>query len=541
MKLNAADIKNNRREWEEKGYHLPQYDRDEMIVRTRDNPTWIHFGAGNIFRAFQANDLEQMLNRGEYDRGVIAVGGRDHSIIDRMYRLHDDLSLLVTLKADGNMVKTVVGSVSESLTLDFEREDDLERLKEIFRSESLQIASFTVTEKGYEITDAAGNLREDAAHDLQEGPKKPISYMGKIAALLYTRFLSDKKKLAMVSMDNCSHNDDKLKSVMLAFAEEWEGGGLVLPGFTAYIEDKATVSFPCTMIDKITPRPAPNILEMLKEDGIEDIDPAVTPNGSYVAPFVNAEEPEYLVVEDDFPNGRPPLENGGVIFTDLETVEKSERMKVCTCLNPLHTSLAVYGCMLGYTIMNQAIKDPQLSRLCKGVGYTEGLPVVANPGILDPREFIDTVVNERIPNPFLPDSPQRIATDTSQKIPIRFGQTIRAYMKEEEHGTQKLTMIPLVLAGWLRYLMGVDDKGETFEISPDPLLNELTPYVSSFKLGDEPTDEELEEKLHPVLASSKIFGVDLYEAELAKRVQGYFRELIAEKGAVRKTLIKYTD
>ena len=142
MKLNAEDIRDNRKEWEDKGYRLPLYDREEMIRRTRENPVWIHFGAGNIFRAFQANDLENMLNNRDYDRGVIAVGGRDHSIIDRMYHLHDDLSLLVTLKADGTMVKTVVGSVAESLTMDFSRQDDLKRLKEIFSSDSLQMASF---------------------------------------------------------------------------------------------------------------------------------------------------------------------------------------------------------------------------------------------------------------------------------------------------------------------------------------------------------------------------------------------------------------
>ncbi len=539
MKLNAEDIKNNRKEWEEKGYHLPQYDRDAMIERTRKDPAWIHFGAGNIFRAFQANDLEMMLNRGEYDKGVIAVGGRDHSIIDRMYHLHDDLSLLVTLKADGNMVKTVVGSVAESLTVDFDRKDDLARLKEIFSADSLQMASFTITEKGYVITDSTGKLLGEAEHDMKEGPADPHSYMGKVASLLYARYLSGKKKIAVVSMDNCSHNGDKIKAAMLSFAQAWEKEGLVEEGFCAYLEDGSTVSFPCTMIDKITPRPDPSILEILRKDGIEDIEPAVTPNGSYVAPFVNAEEPEYLVVEDDFPNGRPPLEKGGVIFTDLETVERSERMKVCTCLNPLHTSLAVYGCLLGFTKMSDEMKDPDLIRLCEGIGYIEGLPVVTDPGILNPKEFIDTVVKERIPNPFLPDTPQRIATDTSQKLPIRFGETVKAYMRDAVRSVEELVLVPLVLAGWLRYLMGVDDDGVEFQRSADPLLEEVTPYVISFRLGDVPTDGELEEKLHPILANVKIFGVDLYEAGLAGKVKGYFRELIAGKGAVRLTLKKY--
>lgn len=74
-------------------------------------------------------------------------------------------------------------------------------------------------------------------------------------------------------------------------------------------------------------------------------------------------------------------------------------------------------------------------------------------------------------NPYMPDTPQRIVTDTSQKLAIRFGETIRAHMVR---GTQTtLTRIPFVLAAWLRYLIGVDDEGEAFACSPDPRLAEL--------------------------------------------------------------------
>jgi large-conductance mechanosensitive channel len=107
-------------------------------------------------------------------------------------------------------------------------------------------------------------------------------------------------------------------------------------------------------------------------------------------------------------------------------------MKVCTCLNPLHTALAIYGCMLGYTLISEEMKDAQLRRMIDEIGYREGLPVVVNPGVLDPRVFIDTVVNVRLPNVFMPDSPQRIATDTSQKLAIRFGETIKAYQKRPD-------------------------------------------------------------------------------------------------------------
>lgn len=336
MRLNAKDIRENRQEWLAKGYELPEYDRDRMIGISRKNPVWIHFGAGNIFRAFQCNALQRVLNAGEYDRGVIAAGGRDSSIIDRMYRLHDDLSVLVTLHASGQIDRTVIGSVSESVTMDFHNEEDYRRLKEIFEADSLQMASFTVTEKGYATKDPEGNILPDIAEDFAEGPSDPKNYMGKFVSLLYVRYLSGCKKIAVVSMDNCHHNGDLLKAAVLAFAENWEKNGKAPKkgdlSFSEYIGDGKLVSFPYSMIDKITPRPDKQIEEMLEKDGIEDIAPVITPRKTYVAPYVNAEVAEYLVIEDDFPNGRPPLEKGGVIFTDRETVNRCERMKVATCL-----------------------------------------------------------------------------------------------------------------------------------------------------------------------------------------------------------------
>ena len=101
------------------------------------------------------------------------------------------------------------------------------------------------------------------------------------------------------------------------------------------------------------------------------------------------------------------------MFTSRETVEKVERMKVCTCLNPLHTALAVYGCLLGYTKISDEMKDADLVKLVEIIGYKEGLPVVTDPGILSPKKFIDEVLQIRVPNPFMPDTPQRIACDTS--------------------------------------------------------------------------------------------------------------------------------
>ena len=148
MKLNDEGLK-NRQWWEEKGYSLPKYDREEVRKATKENPFWIHFGGGNIFRAFQANVVQNLLNDGVLDRGLTVAEGYDYEIIQKMYHPHDDLSILVTLKSTGTIEKTVVGSVMESLKLDSNNAEAYARLREIFGKDSLQMASFTITEKGH--------------------------------------------------------------------------------------------------------------------------------------------------------------------------------------------------------------------------------------------------------------------------------------------------------------------------------------------------------------------------------------------------------
>ncbi len=540
MKLSTEGLKNTQ-EWTGKGYDLPHYDREAMIEKTKAAPTWIHFGAGNIFRAFQANLAQRMLNEGMDDKGLIVAEGFDYEIVEKQYRPHDNFSVLVTLKADGSIEKTVIGSIAESVILDSENDVEYGRMKEIFSSDSLQMATFTITEKGYSLVDGKGNELPAVTADFAAGPEKPQSYIGKVASLLYTRFKAGEKKIAMVSTDNCSHNGDKLYAAMDAFAKKWAENGLVEKEFVDYVNDSSKVSFPWSMIDKITPRPDASVEEILKQDGLEDLAPVITSKKTYVAPFVNAEESEYLVIEDNFPNGRPALEKVGVIFTERETVDKVEKMKVCTCLNPLHTALAVYGCLLGFTKISDEMKDEDLKSLVSIIGYKEGLPVVVNPGVLDPKQFIDTVVNVRIPNPFMPDTPQRIATDTSQKLSIRFGETIKAYAASDSLDVQSLTRIPLVFAGWLRYLMAVDDNGNAFEPSADPLLEEAGKYVADFKLGEQVSKEEIAAKVMPLLKNAQIFGVDLEQTGLADLVIGYFAEEIAGPGAVRRTLHKYVN
>lgn len=522
--------------WEEANIHLPGYDRKKMIVQTHSYPTWVHFGAGNIFRAFPAVLQEKLLNAGEAETGIIVVEGYDYEIIDQLFVPHDNLSLLVTLKANGTIEKTVVGSIAEALRGDSKNEQEFTRLKEIFRSSSLQMASFTITEKGYSLVNSQEEFLADVSRDFLTGPAAPESYMGKVAALCYERYCAGALPLALVSMDNCSHNGTRLQEAILSFARRWQDHGKVEAGFIDYLADSSKVSFPWSMIDKITPRPDDGVKEMLKQSGLEEVDEKVTGKNTHIAPFVNAEEAEYLVIEDLFPAGRPALEKVGVIFTTRETVDKVEKMKVCTCLNPLHTSLAIFGCLLDYQKISEEMKDPELVELIKQIGYVEGLPVVTDPGILSPRKFLDEVIEVRLPNPFMPDTPQRIATDTSQKLSIRFGETIKTYEVSDHLKATDLKFIPLVFAGWIRYLLGVDDRGNAFTVSPDPMYQKLFSYLSPLRVGEV---ENYHQALQPILSNSVIFGVDLYQVGLGEIVESYFKEMMTDFGAVRRTLQKY--
>ncbi len=532
MRLNKRDLQ-LKDLWAAKGYELPEYDRAALAKRTAEEPTWLHFGAGNIFRGFPAAVLQSLLNKGSYDRGLVVAEGYDYEIIDKAYHPYDNLSLLVVLKADGTIEKKVIGSIVSSLTADSQNRSDWARLSEIFENPSLQMVSFTITEKGYAITGGNGGYLPDVATDLEAGPAAPLNIMAKVCALCYKRYRKNGAPLALVSMDNCSHNGEKLAAAVVQIAKIWAEKNLVEPEFVDYLEKSGKISFPWTMIDKITPRPDGNVKAMLENDGFEDTEIIITAKKTYTAPFVNAEEAQYLVVEDNFPNGRPPLHEGGVIFTTRDTVNMVEKMKVCTCLNPLHTALAVFGCLLSYQTIFEEMRDKDLTRLVEKIGYTEGMPVVVDPKIIHPMDFIKEVLEVRFPNPFMPDTPQRIATDTSQKIPVRYGETIKAYLARPDLDVNALTAIPFVMAGWCRYLMGVNDDGEAFEISPDPRLAEMQAHLKGIALGDK---GPFTEALRPILSDATIFGVNLYEAGLAEKVEGIFAQLVAGKGAIRKAL-----
>lgn len=538
MKLTMAGIK-DREAWEKAGIQLPGYDVEEVSEKARKAPRWVHFGIGNIFRVFIGGIADGLLEEGALDRGLTCVETFDYDVADKIYAPYDNLGLSVILHGDGTRDYKVLGALAEAVKAQSSNDKQWNRLKEIFAAPSLQLVSFTITEKGYALQKADGTWFPFVEADIKNGPAKATGAMAVLTAMLYERYQAGKYPLALVSMDNCSQNGARLRQSVLTMAEEWKKAGYVDDGFLAYVSDEKIIAFPWTMIDKITPRPSEQIAADLEALGVEDMQPVITAKKTYIAPFVNAEKPQYLVIEDSFPNGRPALEKGfGVYMADRKTVNLAERMKVTVCLNPVHSATGPLGVALGYELFAHMLNtDADMMKMARMVAYDEGLPVVQDPGILSPQAFVDELFNDRFPNEYLGDTNLRLAVDVSQMVGIRFGETIKAYV--EKYGdASRLTALPLGIAGWLRYMLAVDDAGKKYELAPDPMNEEIQEQLKDIVVGQ---PETFTDQLRPILSNERMFFIDLYKAGVGEKVENMFREMIAGPGAIKATIHKYVN
>lgn len=538
MKLTLDGIK-DRQAWEKAGIKLPGYDVEAVSKKAKDAPGWVHFGIGNIFRVFIGGIADGLLEEGVLDRGITCVETFDYDVIDKIYKPYDNLSLSVILHGDGTREYKVMGALAEAVKAQSPDPEQWNRLKEIFKAKSLQLVSFTITEKGYALQKADGGWFPFVEADIKNGPDRATGAMAVLTAMLYERYKAGKYPIALVSMDNCSKNGAKLRESVLTMTEEWKKHGFVEQDFMDYVSDESIVAFPWTMIDKITPRPSEQIAADLEAIGVEDMQPVITGKKTYIAPFVNAEKPQYLVIEDSFPNGRPALEKGfGVYMADRETVNLSERMKVTVCLNPVHSATGPLGVVQGYELFAHMLNtNEDMMKMARMIAYDEGLPVVPNPGILSPQAFVDELFHDRFPNEYLGDTNMRLSVDVSQMVGIRFGETIKAYVKKFGDASS-LTAIPLGIAGWLRYMLGVDDKGNTYELAPDPMNEEIQEQFKDIVVGK---PETFTNQLKSILSNERLFFADLYKDGVGEKIETMFREMLAGPGAVKATIHKYVN
>lgn len=538
MKLTLDGIK-DRQAWEKAGIKLPGYDVEAVSKKAKDAPGWVHFGIGNIFRVFIGGIADGLLEEGVLDRGITCVETFDYDVIDKIYKPYDNLSMSVILHGDGTREYKVMGALAEAVKAQSPDPEQWNRLKEIFKAKSLQLVSFTITEKGYALQKADGSWFPFVEADINNGPDRATGAMAVLTAMLYERYKAGKYPIALVSMDNCSKNGAKLRESVLTMTEEWKKHGFVEQDFMDYVSDESIVAFPWTMIDKITPRPSEQIAADLEAIGVEDMQPVITGKKTYIAPFVNAEKPQYLVIEDSFPNGRPALEKGfGVYMADRETVNLSERMKVTVCLNPVHSATGPLGVVQGYELFAHMLNtNEDMMKMARMIAYDEGLPVVPNPGILSPQAFVDELFHDRFPNEYLGDTNMRLSVDVSQMVGIRFGETIKAYVKKFGDAS-RLTAIPLGIAGWLRYMLGVDDEGNTYELAPDPMNEEIQEQFKDIVVGK---PETFTNQLKSILSNERLFFTDLYKDGVGEKIETMFREMLVGPGAVKATIHKYVN
>lgn len=523
------DYENENAKFQKCGIKVPQYNQDEITKAGIKNPQWVHFGGGNLFRSYHALIAQNLLNQHEMAGGITVVEAHGDQLIKDIYQRYHNRSLSVILNNDGSISQELVASVAQSIYYNHQNPDGWEKMAEIFKQPSLQLATLSITEKGYSLRDINGNLTSQTVKDITDGPDKAQTTIGSITRLLLIRYQAGKLPIAMVSTDNFFKNGKVLQEDVLTIANGWLENDFVDQGFIDYLNDREKVTFPWTMIDRITPGPSETVAKQLANEGFED-----TKIEHNTAPFANTEEVHYLVIEDAFPNGRPPFEKDGVMMVSRETVNDADQMKVTACLNPLHTALAIFGCLLDYHSIYEEVQNQDILTLIKNLGYGEDLPVVKDPKVINPRKFLYEFINERLMNKNIPDMPQRIATDTSQKMAVRYGVTLQHYLDNPQTDPSELEFIPLVIAGWCRYLLGIDDYGNEFTPSKDPLLEQLQSYVKDIEIGSK--QNEIHSALYPILSNTEIFNHDLYQIGIGEKIEKYFAKMIAGDGAVIKTI-----
>lgn len=529
MKLKVKNLVEEE-QWRKMAVALPRYNLEAMRSATKENPTWVHFGMGKLFRGYIAGLQHRLLNEGNVSTGIVAVECYDEKLRKYLNVNTGKLTLEVTLLPDGSQTREVIGSVGEIVG------HRIARLRHIFEKTSVQMVSLTITPEAYNLRGDDGNYTEEVAEDFtKEGFKNPQHVLSLLTAALYARFKkADAAPIALVSFDTFGSQGSPLQEKLIEIAKKWNRLGLVPVGFLRYLKDDKKVSYPQVVLDKKVQVPLAPVKSALKKEGIEGLSDRRTDKGNSLALYVNGEREQHLWIENKFPNGKPPLDKVGVQFTTGKSLlQVRDRMETC-CLQPLEFVLGVYGSLLGYHYTGDMMKDQSLSDLVHCVGYQEGLSVVTTAKD-EAKTYLDEVFTKRLPNSYLKETPASFAGESGLKITRCFGETLQRYAQKGKP-VEELVGIPLAIAGWLRYLLEVDDRSQPMSVVLDSTSEIVQNNLQGIVVGK---PETYRGQLRVLLTNDQLFGVNLQEVGLATKIEELFVAQLAGEGAVKATVQKH--
>ncbi len=443
---------------------LPAYDRSQL------KPGIVHLGIGAFHRAHQAFYTEAVLNKFGGDWGIVGSSLRSPGVRDQLVP-QDCLYTLVERSGEGEKLQ-LIGAVLDTLV----GPENPAALVAQMAVANIKIVSLTVTEKGYCHDPASGNLNlnhPDIVHDLAN-LDKPVSAIGFLVAALKQRFENNQKAFTLLSCDNLPNNGEVLEKVVLQFAEK------ISPALAQWIKTHAT--FPCTMIDRIVPATT--------DDDRRDIEARLNLRDEAM---VVCEPFSQWVVEDKFADGRPEWDKVGVLLVDDVRVFEKIKLRL---LNGAHSTMAYTGYLSGFDYISEVMEQPAFVNLVKTYMAREAGETVIAPAGFDIEAYKQQLC-ERFSNKALKHRTWQIAMDGSQKLPQRLLETLR----EQLQGNGHIDILCLGVAAWIRYVSGVDEKGNAIEVS-DPLAKEL-------RAACDANQGNPAAMVNAVVSIEKVFGRDL--------------------------------
>ncbi|WP_312152601.1 mannitol dehydrogenase family protein [Atlantibacter hermannii] len=464
----------------------PQYDRSKLVTRC------VHLGFGAFHRAHQAVYADILATDHHSDWGYCEVNliGGEQQIAD--LNRQDRLYTVAEMSAEGWTTR-VVGVATQALHAQV---DGLEAVLTALCQPKVAIVSLTITEKGYCHSPATGELMREhpmIAADLAR-PEQPKTAVGVIVAALARRKAAGLRGFSVMSCDNMPENGHVTRNVVLAYAHAVDAA------LAQWIEGEVT--FPSTMVDRIVPAVTPETLQRIADlTGIDD-------------PVAVACEPfRQWVIEDNFVAGRPEWEKAGAeLVTDVLPFEE---MKL-RMLNGSHSFLAYLGYLAGYPLINICMEDQNFRAAARALMLNEQAPTLKVKGV-DLSRYADSLI-ARYENTALAHRTWQIAMDGSQKLPQRMLDSIRWHLAKGSNWS----LLALGVAGWMRYVDGVDEQGNAIEIS-DPLKADIAAKVAQSEQGTA--------RVQALLSLTAIFGDDLPgNPVFVEGVMQAYRVLL-EKGA----------